>query len=500
MNVLDELGAARICSECIGEAYLNAAAMKLDEQSLCDYCKDEGSTVSLAWLSEAINGAFDRHFVRTSPDADGFESMMLRDKESSYEWYREGEETVRAISEAAQVEENVASSIQLILDEKHYCRDAVEVGEETEFSSEAHYLRKPVDDWTWNAEWEDFEQLIKTRSRYFGPSAHGMLERVFGGIDKLFVGAKRPVLVTAGPLQQISALVRARCFQDDSELRLAMGKPDLHLAPPPFEFATAGRMNAHGISVFYGSLDRKTAIAEVRPPVGSKVLTAKFCLNDDIRLLDLTAISELKIEGSVFDPDYSETLQRTEFLNTLARRISKPVVPNAEPLEYIATQAISEFLATEVSPCFDGVIFPSVQSSNESKNVVLFHHAARVLEMEDVIQGSSDVELGLDDDDEYSRGYSVFAKTKPEAAIREGQDVGDGLNEWLADNQIVSRCDNRTAKLEVDRSTLIVHVIGSVEYTAVENEVSWYDRPPSASGDIGVAEQKPEQVELADFD
>jgi len=55
-----------------------------------------------------------------------------------------------------------------------------------------------------------------------------------------------------------------------------MERPDIEIGPPPPARAMAGRMNARGIAVFYGALDAATAVAEVRPPSGSKVLVGRF--------------------------------------------------------------------------------------------------------------------------------------------------------------------------------------------------------------------------------
>src|SRR6202012_4609600 len=53
-------------------------------------------------------------------------------------------------------------------------------------------------------------------------------------------------------------------------------------------------------------------------------------------------------------------------------------MPDDEPFEYLATQAIADFLATEASAPIDGIIFPSAQAAEGAFNVVLFHKAARV--------------------------------------------------------------------------------------------------------------------------
>ena len=51
-------------------------------------------------------------------------------------------------------------------------------------------------------------------------------------------------------------------------------------------------MNAAGVPVFYGALDRETCISELRPPVGCTVVSGEFRLNDEIRVLDFKRIEK----------------------------------------------------------------------------------------------------------------------------------------------------------------------------------------------------------------
>ncbi len=47
-------------------------------------------------------------------------------------------------------------------------------------------------------------------------------------------------------------------------------------------------------------------------------------------------------------------------------------MPDDEPSEYLATQAIADFLATESAIRLDGIIFPSVQAAGEGSDPRLF--------------------------------------------------------------------------------------------------------------------------------
>ena len=67
------------------------------------------------------------------------------------------------------------------------------------------------------------------------------------------------------------------------------------------------------------------------------------------------------------------------FLRFLSQNMTRPVMPDEEALEYLPTQAVADFLATQQKPAIDGIVFPSVQAGGDDLNVVLFHKAARVI-------------------------------------------------------------------------------------------------------------------------
>lgn len=169
-------------------------------------------------------------------------------------------------------------------------------------------------------------------------------------------------------------------YDSAENLEEALCRPDKHLGTPPARFASAGRMNARGIAVFYGASEEGVALAEVRPPVGSKVAVARFDLTRPLRLLDLTAIDGVKDGGSIFDPTLRQRLERVAFLRTLGERMSRPVMPDDEAFDYLATQAVADFLATENEPQLDGIVFASAQAMT-GRNVVLFREAARIEEL-----------------------------------------------------------------------------------------------------------------------
>ncbi|MGK0707007.1 RES family NAD+ phosphorylase [Yokenella regensburgei] len=107
--------------------------------------------------------------------------------------------------------------------------------------------------------------------------------------------------------------------------------PESSFGLPPPELTPSGRMNARGISVFYGATSRKNAISEVRPPVGSYVAVAEFTLLRTVRLLDLSSLKGLAVNGfSRFDPEYLLRYERSSFIQNLSRKLVMPVVPELD--------------------------------------------------------------------------------------------------------------------------------------------------------------------------
>ena len=316
---------------------------------------------------------------------------------------------------AAVIPREAADDVLEILDDRHGDFDAAAMGDETEFSTDSYYEEKGANAQGWHEEWRYFEQSLKTEARFFSRSASELLARIFGSIDMLKTRPRHPLIVNAVPKRRLTELYRARVFQAEDKLKEALCRPDMHLGSPPAQFASSGRMNARGISVFYGATSASVALAEVRPPVGSKVVVAKFAIILPLRLLDLTALDGVQDRVSIFDPSLKNRLERVAFLRSLGQLMTRAVMPDDEAFDYIATQAIADFLATENEPRFDGIIFNSVQS-REGSNVVLFHKAARVEAMQLPNDTEIDVHTGYIAEDGWEADYTV-SEIAPEAEL-----------------------------------------------------------------------------------
>lgn len=464
------LEAKHICFDCVGEMYLSAEIRQNGTIDQCSYCGQTVESYAIEELAERIEIAFDHHYYRTSDQPDSWQQRLLADRESNYNWERDGVPVLDAIEAAAEIPQDAAEDVLALLDEKHSDLESAQMGEETEFSSDSYYEERGASDRAWQDEWRAFEQSLKKEARFFSRIAASHLASVFGGIDKLKTTDNLPLVVDAGPQINLDHLYRARVFQSDDNLEVALCRPDLHLGPPPASLASAGRMNARGISVFYGATEASVAVAEVRPPVGGKVAAARFSIIRPLRLLDLTALKNVQDGGSIFDPSLKGRLERVAFLQSLGLRITRPVMPDDEAFDYLATQAIADFLATENDPQLDGIIFRSAQVK-DGRNVVLFHKAARVETMELPEGTKIKAQTGYETEDGWEVDYSVSERTPPTPSPPAKQDDG-----WLHVPHFPSPIytwedDFREGTLCIDPKSVEVHQVNWVEYQSTAYKV-----------------------------
>lgn len=461
----------RICCECVEETYLAQQIKKHGQAGACAYCGDTLECITVEELADRIETAFADHYVLTANYPDSWQERAMADRESDYVWEREGQPVVEAIEEAASIPSDAASDVQEILDNRHGDFDSAAMGEETEFSGDAHYEGKGASARAWHEEWTSFERSLKTEARFFSRSAAELLARVFGQIDTLRTKPRHPLVVDAGPGRKLTHLYRARVFQSDEKLEEALCRPDLHLGSPPARLASAGRMNARGISVFYGATNAGVALAEVRPPVGSKVAVAKFEIIRPLRLLDLTALDSVKDGGSIFDPTLKERLERVAFLRTLGERMTRSVMPDDEAFDYLATQAVADFLATENEPRLDGIIFGSAQAKT-GRNVVLFHKAARVEEVQFPDGTEITARTGYDTEDGWEIDYGVSEEVPKPKTPAPPKDEGPFDLMPHPHDAYGPDGDYRDAALRVDSRSVEVHHVEWVKVNSTRFAVS----------------------------
>jgi hypothetical protein len=453
----NELLASKIiCADCVGEPYLKSKIEASGCVASCSYCGNTGSATQMGLLADDIDTAYDQHFIQSEEELDDNVGY--------------GSPFIDSVEENAQIPRNAAEDLQELLSDRHYDHGLATQGQITPFDAGSLYTEKAWDTDRWWKLWTEFERILKTESRSFSAKAQQILESIFGGIEA-FNSSSVSVVVDAGPGTAIPFLYRARAFHHDSKLKAALARPDKYLGSPTSSAAAGGRMNARGVSVFYGSDNPQVALAEVRPPVGARVAIAKFEILRPLRLLDLRALGEMDHPGSLFDPGFLGRGERAYFLKSLSHRITMPVMPDDEMLEYVPTQAIADFLAAR-TPAIDGIIFRSVQSPGPSINIVLFNKASSVADMK--LPGSVSIEVefpGYDGEDLDDRYRVTDNLPSPKDAMNTIYQIRDrdGVLEYLYN--FPEPDDPREITLRVDIGSIVVADIDAVHFTSTEHAV-----------------------------
>lgn len=457
----DEEGAISLCANCIDEDYLETLVAKEGTQALCDQCNENTLSMTLQDISRYVDTAFERHYQpgRIYP----------------FTFDQAGDPPECLLADCTGINEKNCEIIRRIIEREHYGYEIEVEGEQIRFGDDSLYEARELTSHNLYWEWQEFEKLILSQARFFSSDAKVTLDKIFSNIETLKTKNSDPVVTIAGPGLLINTFYRGRYFHDDDEICAAMERPDKIIGPPPSHLAMSGRMNAKGISVFYGATDPQVALAEIRPPVGSRVVMAEFQPIKPMTLLNLSLLENSALAGSIFDPGYAEELSRIHFLSSLVTLMTRPTNP-LKDIEYIPTQVIADYLANSHAGKFDGILYPSSQSKIKGLNVVLFHKSSKVspLDIPNGMQFRSDTYEQYEED--YIPRYTVQEVYEAEAC--QGKQESETLKRLHLPQLSTDKQKEDNGKLRVNSNTLKVHEINPIVINTTEHDVERTRRKP----------------------
>ena len=138
--------------------------------------------------------------------------------------------------------------------------------------------------------------------------------------------------------------------------------------------AIEGRANAAGIAVLYLSITAETAIAEVRPWLGSEVSVAQFKVLRDLRVIDLTRGHQKSSFGKMTwahllgEREVTSEEKEEVVWTDIDAAFSRPVTAHGDSAEYVPTQILAELFR---SLDYDGLVYRS-NFGEEGYNLALF--------------------------------------------------------------------------------------------------------------------------------
>lgn len=312
-----------------------------------------------------------------------FRSRYVRGEYNSFSGAQEGDPLRYLIGDITAAESELASDAvaeALIEDEVWWPQD----GDEPFYADDETYVRHHQAFDYHGRLWDTFVRSILHDQRFFNTRARELIAEIFDGLQYQRDNARRSPIYRIEPGASDATFFRARQANSDEQIDRFLKAPHRELGPPPERQRRPGRMNPAGISCFYGAYDLSTCVAELRPPIGSVVVGAKFELIRPIYVLDTTRFEAPMKPLSIFSKDYLRRVEQWSFMNTFAQQIARPISPSDEHLDYIPTQAVAEYFVHHHSFKRDGrparieaIIFQSAQSPPD-KNIVLLGDAARV--------------------------------------------------------------------------------------------------------------------------
>jgi hypothetical protein len=180
------------------------------------------------------------------------------------------------------------------------------------------------------------------------------------------------------------------------------------------------------------------------------------------------------VEGSIFDPGYMGRLELAKFLESLSLRMTMPVTRDDEPAEYLITQVIADYLATNPTLDLDGLLYPSVQRSGRRQNVVLFRRASRV-EALDRPEGT-EVSVHLEEFNEAGTipDYSVSEAISQPKPPTEEDEFAEFLRISPFLDPFAEPDDDREPALRLALKTLQVHHVEAIKITTSRFNVRRY--------------------------
>lgn len=343
-----------VCYRCVHDAYLGRQIQRSGTSSLCSLCDSKRKCLPLDVIVSRVTEILGTYIT-----------------EGEHLWRWSG----------GRIDHQEGDSIDTWVSEIFGCDNIEPIVDAvcsrlTSYSEDVNYSRQPFLPNDVGHQWCEFQEGMKHGVRFFNDSAKAFLGWIFKDLDKYSASSDENAVVRLLTPENSPPIFCGRTCMDGKSVSEITANPARNLGAPPKERAGEGRMNPAGVPAFYGAFERKTCVAELRPPVGGIVVSGEFRLVRDVKVLDFARFesADLGPVPSFFDLKYHSKVGRQDFLRYLHDAITVPVLPGAER-DYLTTQVIAEYLATHCKPRIDGVIFKSVQESDGS-NIVLFSRVA----------------------------------------------------------------------------------------------------------------------------
>jgi hypothetical protein len=360
-----------ICVNCVPDKHIKIFLNTKLEYKNCTYCNQKSSVYISANLKDVLEFIFNSISTEWVVNTEEFE-IQARE----YGWYG-GE---RGVVNLERIIKNELPKLEI--NNKQLFIDILSILP-NEWRPKQQYEPDP-DDFV-EYRWDKFADAVKYQTRYtyyrknvgwikdvenrqrdskFKPRDSHILEEFIDRIEDL------NLINSFQPGQKIWRARKHNFFKNI--------KTPTELGPPPIDKSISTRMSPIGIPVFYGSLERDTAIAEILNGDDSIndlsiVSIGKWETLNPLRILNL---ANIPIIPSLFDPNNRILRYVISFLRSFCEEITRPIQKSSfGDIDYIPTQVFTEYIKfyfqDKQEQGVDGILYNS-SIKTEGNNCVLF--------------------------------------------------------------------------------------------------------------------------------
>lgn len=354
-----------ICINCVQDENLIDKINEINQISKCTLCNSSNRSINLNDFTSIINEVI----------SNNFQKLNIYDKYTDYQ-INEGKHLLEySLSEIVGLitEDLVRYDDEIISNVSNELKENFEEGnfydgEELFYDDDSFYDYREIDDSYHIEEWNYFVNKIKHETRFFLDYTDTILSDIIKYLPNFKKGTNDLIINLKGNKKNI---YRARYFKSDKDKNEILNDPIKQLGCVPKIRAKIGRMNPAGISIFYGALDVRTCLDEIKLKPNGKAIIGTFKIIEDLRILDLTKLNEVNHAKvlSYLDNDFYKKVSILKFLSHFESEISKEISKDESELEYIPTQYITELLLTNKEFNLDGILFTS--SLTKKENIII---------------------------------------------------------------------------------------------------------------------------------
>ncbi|MDL2274117.1 RES family NAD+ phosphorylase [Oscillospiraceae bacterium OttesenSCG-928-G22] len=317
------------CANCFNDSEIRAIVNSLNQIGDCDFC---GSTsvnvypiVKTGAVESMINNILDLFEIcDDSIEGDSLEYLLLTNWNIFGDLYKEKyedgdfERLIQALCEEyrdhTELEALLSNTVKMPI-----CEDDNLLNEYAIVSG-----------WTWG----EFSEHMKYQNRFHNYLFNAdILESFLKPLEKEFLAE--------------TIAYRARISADKK------GFSTSKMGSPPIGKRTAGRLNPDEIPIMYLAFESITAMCEVRASTYDFISIGTMKAKKNFKVINLSEIAAI---SPFAYGDLEQYVINHTCLTEIADEISKPLRRTDNPIEYLPTQYISEFIKFLK---YDGVIYNS---------------------------------------------------------------------------------------------------------------------------------------------